>query len=49
MQVDGIQPTARRARNPVDGKNEIISWESFEDWRKENGLQYNKRGILVAK
>lgn len=47
--VDGIKPTMRRARNPMTGKTDLISWKSFDDWAKEKGLSYNKSGQLVKK
>lgn len=42
--VEGIQPTVRRARNPDTGKTDLISWGSFDDWRKSHGLKKNRYG-----
>jgi hypothetical protein len=47
--VPGLEPEARRARNPVTGKNEVISWTAFSDWQESVGLVRNKSGILVLK
>ena len=47
MSVDGQPPEIRRGRDPVTGKTDIISWTSFDDWMKTNGLKYNKNGIMV--
>ena len=47
--VDGFEPQLTRGRNPATGKNEIISFNSFEDWKKDVGLKRNKNGMLVPK
>jgi hypothetical protein len=47
MVIDGVEPTARRARNPVTGKNEIISWQGFDDWAKSEGLTRNRYGQIM--
>jgi SPP1 gp7 family putative phage head morphogenesis protein len=36
--VEGIRPQARRARDPVTGKTDIISYKSYTDWAKEKGI-----------
>lgn len=46
--VGGVQPTVRRARNPVSGETDLISWGNFDDWRRENGLSKNKYDQLYA-
>lgn len=47
--VDDIEPETTRGRDPVTGKTDIISFNSFEDWRKANNLIRNKSGRLVIK
>lgn len=47
--VEGVPPKLRRARNPVTGKTEIISYKSFNEWADEHGLKYNKFGRLVPR
>ncbi|MBW1853089.1 MAG: hypothetical protein JRJ00_00140 [Deltaproteobacteria bacterium] len=44
--VDGVEPTQRTAKN-ADGKSEIINFTKMPDWMKENGLKYNKSGMIV--
>lgn len=46
MTVDGVPPELRRGRDPVTGKSDIISWKSFDQWAKDNGLKW-KNGKLV--
>ncbi len=46
--IPGMEPTTRRARDPVTGKSDIISWQSFETWAKSNGLKKNKYGQLLV-
>jgi hypothetical protein len=36
--VDDKNPEVMRARNPETGKNEVISFSSYEVWAKNNGL-----------
>lgn len=36
--VDGEGPEVRRGRNPATGENEVISFKSYKEWSKENGL-----------
>lgn len=45
--VDGLPPTVRRARNPVTGETDIISYKDFPEWAKENGLKKNRYGQLL--
>jgi uncharacterized protein with gpF-like domain len=46
--IDGVEPTTRRARDPVTGETDIISFRSFDEWAKENGLTRNTYGQLVS-
>jgi hypothetical protein len=41
------QPTVRRGRNPVTGKNEVFSYKNYDQWAKDNGLKANKYGQLI--
>ena len=43
------EPTARRGRNPVSGKNEVFEYKDFNKWRQENGLKKNNYGELYLK
>lgn len=45
--VDNQPITMRRARDPVTGKTEIISFKTFPAWAKDNGLKKNIYGKLV--
>jgi hypothetical protein len=45
--IDGISPDLRRARDPVSGEYEIISYKNYDDWIKEKGLKYSASGRLV--
>ena len=42
------EPTARRGRDPVTGRNEVFDYKTFEQWAKEKGLKRNKYGKLYA-
>ena len=42
-----FQPTARRGRNPITGRNEVIDYVQFNDWAESHGLRRNAHGILV--
>lgn len=46
--IEGLEPTTRRVRDPVTGKTDIISYRSFDEWAKENGLTKNQYGQLVG-
>lgn len=46
--IAGIEPQLRRARNPVTGENEIVSFRSFNSWAKENNLKRDKSGKLFV-
>ena len=46
--IAGLEPSLRRARNPVTGKNEVIDYKSFNQWAKDNGLTKNRYGQIVA-
>lgn len=45
--LEGFPPEERRGRNPVTGKNEVMSYRDFNTWAAEHGLKYNKSGRLV--
>ncbi len=45
--IDGVEPTTRRARDPVTGETDIISFKRFDEWSKENGLTRNRYGQLL--
>lgn len=47
--IDGVNPKLRRVRNPKTGENEVFSFDKFDEWIKENGVNYNKSGRLVKK
>jgi hypothetical protein len=36
--VEGQSPEVRRARDPLTGKNEIISYKSYDQWAKDKGI-----------
>lgn len=36
--LEGVEPTLRRARNPLTGKNELFDFKDYEKWRIEKGL-----------
>jgi hypothetical protein len=42
------EPTARRGRDPVTGKNEVFDYKTFEQWAQEKGLTRNKYGRLYV-
>jgi len=46
--IGGVSPTVRRARDPVTGKTDIISYRSFDEWAAGNGLTTNVYGQLVG-
>lgn len=43
-QVQGLQPQARRARNPITGETEVIQAQNFQTWAKSVGLTKNRFG-----
>ena len=45
--VVDVSPGTRTARNPVTGKVETISYVSFDDWAKNNGLKRSSSGKLI--
>lgn len=45
--IDGVEPTTRRARDPVTGETDIISFRRFDEWAKEKGLTKNRYGQLM--
>ena len=47
MVIDGVEPTARRARDPVTGETDIISWQRFDAWAKDVGLTRNAFGQII--
>jgi AraC-like DNA-binding protein len=46
--IEGVEPTVRRARDPVTGETEIISYRSFNEWAAGNGLRKNRYGQWVG-
>ena len=44
--VDGVEPEARRGRDPVTGDTSVFSYRNFDTWAKENGLKKNDYGML---
>lgn len=48
LSVDGVDPELMRARDPATGETDIMSYKSFSDWAKDNGLTKNKYGQLVT-
>lgn len=46
--TETYEPTARRGRDPVTGKNEVFSYKTFETWAKEKGLVKNKYGRMYV-
>ncbi len=47
--IDGQSPELRRGRNPLTGKNEVMSFKSYPDWMADNGFTQNKTGRWVVK
>ena len=47
--INGVNPKLRRVRNPTTGENEVFEFDKFDEWIKENGVNYNKSGRLVKK
>ena len=47
--IDGQSPELRRGRNPVSGKNEIMSFKDYPTWMKDNGFTQNKTGRWMLK
>lgn len=47
MSIEGVDPTVRRARDPVTGENEIISWQRFDEWAQAQGLTRNRYGQII--
>ncbi len=47
--AEGVEPTTRRARNPVTGETDIINFSDFDTWAKNNGLTRNRYGQLLEK
>ncbi len=45
--VPGVPPTQQRARNPVTGRNEVMSFRDFDVWAREKGLRRNRYGALL--
>lgn len=46
--IEGVEPTVRRVRNPVTGETDIISWASFDEWARAEGLRKNEYGQWVG-
>ena len=47
--IDGQSPELRRGRNPVSGKNEIMSFKDYPTWMSDNGFTQNKTGRWILK
>jgi len=47
MDIEGVEPTVRRGRNPATGENEIMSFRGFEEWRREHNLTKNRYGQIM--
>jgi len=47
--IDGQSPELRRGRNPISGKNEIMSFKDYPTWMKDNGFTQNKTGRWTLK
>jgi hypothetical protein len=47
--IEGQSPELRRGRNPVTGKNEVMSFRSYDEWMKGNGFTQNKTGRWMVK
>jgi len=47
--IDGVEPTVRRARDPITGETDIISFASFDEWASDNGLTKNDYGQLISR
>ena len=45
--VDGVSPELRRARDPVTGKNDIISYQNYDVWMKDNNYSQDNTGKWV--
>lgn len=42
--IDGVEPELRRARSPVTGETDIISYKDFNTWADDNNLKWTKKG-----
>lgn len=42
-------PQLRRGRNPVTGKNEVMTQSQYDDWQEQNDLRVNAKGITVPR
>jgi len=47
--IEGEEPTERRGRDPVTGKNSVMSYKNYDTWAEENGLTKNATGRWVLK
>ncbi|MCK5128140.1 MAG: hypothetical protein KAR42_17930, partial [candidate division Zixibacteria bacterium] len=47
--IDDQPPELRRGRNPVTGKNEVMSFKDYPTWMSENGFRQNPTGRWVVK
>lgn len=45
--VNDVSPQLTRAKNPLTGENEIISFKDFDKWTKKNDLKRKKSGRIV--
>jgi hypothetical protein len=46
--VEDTPPELRRGRDPATGKTDIISWTSFDQWAKDNGMVWRKGKLVKA-
>lgn len=47
-EIEGMEPTSRRARNPVTGKNEVIPNMTYEEWY-ESRVKTEPKALLAEK
>lgn len=47
MDIPGVEPNVRRARDPVTGETDIISYRNFDTWAREQGLTRNRYGQIM--
>lgn len=47
-ELEGMEPTTRRARNPVTGKNEVIPNMTYEEWY-ESRIKTDTKALLAEK
>jgi SPP1 gp7 family putative phage head morphogenesis protein len=47
-EIEGMEPTSRRARNPATGKNEVIPNMTYEEWY-ESRVKTDPKALLAEK